>query len=106
MSRLFDYRCRSCGKEHVLTASVGDEPGTIMCRECWNETPISWWRSRPSVPFVKPDTTGIVFGPKADEFAEMGRPFARVRDDRESMELKKEAPDLNRDAKRQLRLIP
>jgi hypothetical protein len=104
-SRLFDFLCRDCGTKRIIRAQVGDNPGTILCSGCRKVEPVSWWRSRPLEPFVQRDLTGVRFGPTDEELAELGVPYCRGRFDLESMQMKEEAPVLNHDAKKQLRLI-
>ena len=85
MNRIYDYRCRSCGAEHAELAPLGTMPGPLYICAC--PRLVRYWRSRPETPFVPPDTTGMVFGPRADEIAETGRPHTRIRDDLQGMQL-------------------
>ena len=78
--RIYDYRCRVCGAEQSIRAAA--DPGAIFV--CDHRL-VHAWRIRPETPFVAPDTTGMVFGPKADELAQTGRPFARRRDEAADM---------------------
>jgi hypothetical protein len=79
--RVYDYKCRSCGAEHAEPADV--DPGPLYVCACRHLT--RYWRSRPEIAFVKPDTTGMAFGPTAAELADTGRPHARVRDNAADM---------------------
>jgi hypothetical protein len=106
VSRLFDFRCRTCGAERTVEddRDRGDRL-TILCAGCRAAAPVSWWRSRPPEAFVAPDTAGMTFGPSPSELAELGRPNTRVRDDYEGMAMKPDAPEMNRDAKKQMKLL-
>jgi len=79
----YDFRCRACGTEESRVAL--DNPGTILCSGCRSTEPVRWWRTRPEVPFDRPDTTGIEFGPTLAELLDTGRPHARIRDDVDGM---------------------
>jgi hypothetical protein len=101
MARLYDYRCRTCGATHECKSDR--DPGPLYVCACKHLS--RYWRSRPEVPFVQRDLTGIRFGPSDAEIAETGRPNTRIRDDVESMTLGFKEPVLDKRAKEQLRLL-
>jgi hypothetical protein len=63
--RIYRFVCRVCRSSYEITAD--EDPGQQSCPTC-PRTTLGWWQtSRPVDAFQKPDTTGVIFGPKLED---------------------------------------